>query len=210
MRPAMRQANFMLPEDLLDELRRAVPRGEQSRVVGEALRHELTRLRFRRAVEGSFGAWKASKHPELARGSRAFVVVSAGRSGRAQRVSKLLLDSDVLIDLLRGRPAMREFLLSATRESVPCCSAISVTEVHAGMRPDESEATNALLDGFATSSSRVRSPSGRAASTARWASHAGAGRLPIVATAALEGGYPRHREPLDYPMPEITLLHARR
>ena len=73
MRPAMRQANFMLPEDLLDELRRAVPRGEQSRVVGEALRNELTRLRFRRAVEGSFGAWKASKHPELARGSRAFV-----------------------------------------------------------------------------------------------------------------------------------------
>ena len=73
MRPAMRQANFMLPEDLLDELRRAVPRGEQSRVVGEALRSELTRLRFRRAIEGSFGAWKASKHPELARGPRAFV-----------------------------------------------------------------------------------------------------------------------------------------
>ena len=73
MHPAMRQASFLLPEELLDELRWTVPRGEQSRVVGEALRNELTRARFHKAVEGSFGAWKASKHPELARGLRAFV-----------------------------------------------------------------------------------------------------------------------------------------
>ncbi len=69
----------MLPEDLLEELRRAVPRGEQSRVVGEALRRELTRLRFRTAIEGSFDAWKASKHPELARSSWRSFAVSAGR-----------------------------------------------------------------------------------------------------------------------------------
>ena len=74
-------------------------------------------------------------------------------------MSKLLLDSDVLIDLLRGRPATREFLLAATRESVPCCSAISVAEVHAGMRPDESEATNALLDGLVILPSPEPSPS---------------------------------------------------
>jgi hypothetical protein len=68
-----RQANFTLPVDLLEELRRRVPRGDQSRVVGEALRHELARLRFRQALEDSFGAWKAGSHPELARGTRRFL-----------------------------------------------------------------------------------------------------------------------------------------
>ncbi len=68
-----RQANFTLPEDLLEELKRTVPRGDQSKVVGEALRNELKRLRFRRAVETSFGAWKTAKHPGLAGGSRRFV-----------------------------------------------------------------------------------------------------------------------------------------
>jgi metal-responsive CopG/Arc/MetJ family transcriptional regulator len=73
MQPATRQANFTLPSDLLEELRRAVPRGEQSRLVAEALRNELARLRFRAAIDRSFGAWRASRHPELARGTRRFV-----------------------------------------------------------------------------------------------------------------------------------------
>ena len=73
MGESMRQANFLLPAQLLDELRRTVPRGQQSRIVGEALRNELRRLRFRQAVTESFGAWKDSAHPELARGTRRFV-----------------------------------------------------------------------------------------------------------------------------------------
>ena len=68
-----RQANFTLPEDLLDELRRTVPKGEQSKVVGDALRHELKRIRFKKALQSSFGTWKARAHPELARGSRRFI-----------------------------------------------------------------------------------------------------------------------------------------
>ncbi len=63
-------------------------------------------------------------------------------------MSKVLLDTDVLIDLLRGREAARAFLLEATSHSVPCCSVISVAEIHAGMRPEESEPTAALLDGL--------------------------------------------------------------
>jgi len=69
----MKQANFTLPEDLLEELKRIVPKGDQSRVVSEALRNELTRIRFRRSLEESFGAWTAERHPELARGARRFV-----------------------------------------------------------------------------------------------------------------------------------------
>jgi len=73
MARSLRQANFLLPEDLIIELRRIVPRGEQSRVVGEALRHELKRLRFRQTLGAVFGAWRRARHPELSRGSRAFV-----------------------------------------------------------------------------------------------------------------------------------------
>ena len=86
MRAMMRQANFTLPADLLEELRRTVPRGDQSRVVGEPLRHELTRLKFWKALQDSFGAWKADKHPELAHGTRRFVR-SLRRSTRAGRLA---------------------------------------------------------------------------------------------------------------------------
>jgi hypothetical protein len=69
----MKQANFTLPEDLLKELKKTVPRGELSRVVGEALRNELKRIKFRKALSTSFGAWKERSHPELARGVRRFI-----------------------------------------------------------------------------------------------------------------------------------------
>lgn len=59
-----------------------VPRGEQSRVVGEALRNELKRIRFRKALVESFGAWKTETHPELEKGTRRFVR-SLRRSTRA-------------------------------------------------------------------------------------------------------------------------------
>ena len=43
----LKQANFALPAELMDELRCTIPRGEQSKVVAEALRKELKRLKFR-------------------------------------------------------------------------------------------------------------------------------------------------------------------
>lgn len=126
-------------------------------------------------------------------------------------MSKLVLDSDVLIDLLRGRPAAREFLLTATRQSVPCCSAVSVAEVHAGMRPQESEATSALLDGLVIlpvtravaelAGSFKRRDRGRTLELADCL---------IAATAALEGATLATGNLRDYPMPEVTLVRARR
>ena len=85
MAEVTRQANFTLPENLLEELRRTVPRGEQSRVVSEALRNELKRIRFRKALEGSFGVWKDEKHPELRNGTRRFVR-SLRRTTRLKRL----------------------------------------------------------------------------------------------------------------------------
>ena len=58
---SLKQANFLIPETVLKELRTLVPRGEQSRVVSDALLHELKRRKLKKAIQGSFGAWKSRK-----------------------------------------------------------------------------------------------------------------------------------------------------
>jgi hypothetical protein len=68
-----KQANFSLPKDLLAELRREVPKGEQSRIVAEALRKELLRMRFRRALDSAFGSWNSEDHPELKQGTENYI-----------------------------------------------------------------------------------------------------------------------------------------
>lgn len=68
-----KQANFIIPEDILDDLKKHVARRQQSRFVAEALRKELRRLRLEAALEESFGAWKEKDHPELREGSEEFV-----------------------------------------------------------------------------------------------------------------------------------------
>jgi len=73
MATATRQANFLLPEDVIEELRAAIPKRQQSKVVAEALRKELKRIRLERVLESSFGAWKDKDHPELKRGAESFV-----------------------------------------------------------------------------------------------------------------------------------------
>jgi len=70
---ATHQANFLLPEDILNELKASVPKRQQSRVVAEALRKELKRMRLAKALQSGFGLWKAPHHPELKKGAEAFV-----------------------------------------------------------------------------------------------------------------------------------------
>jgi hypothetical protein len=82
-----RQANFTLPEALLAELKKTIPRGEQSKLVSEALRNELKRIRFKKALQTSFGAWKVENHPELAKGGRRFVR-SLRKSDRLKRLAQ--------------------------------------------------------------------------------------------------------------------------
>ena len=62
-------------------------------------------------------------------------------------MATFLLDTSVIIDVLnnkRHRPAMLRELLDAGHE-LACCP-INVTEVYAGMRPNEQAATEALVD----------------------------------------------------------------
>jgi len=68
-----KQANFLLPEDVLNELKSSVPIRQQSKVVAEALRKELKRIKLAKVLETSFGAWQSKDHPELIKGTEAFV-----------------------------------------------------------------------------------------------------------------------------------------
>jgi hypothetical protein len=61
-------------------------------------------------------------------------------------VTKALLDSDVIIWYLRGRNDARRWVEHLARDAVPCCSALSVTEIALGMRPKETAATRGFLD----------------------------------------------------------------
>ena len=61
-------------------------------------------------------------------------------------MSSLLLDTDILINLLRGNVAARDFIADNLEENELLCSVISVAEIWAGMRPHEELATRRLVD----------------------------------------------------------------
>ncbi len=58
----------------------------------------------------------------------------------------VLLDTDVLINFLRGKEKARDALASLAGEADLCCSAITVAEIHAGMKAHERAGTSDLLD----------------------------------------------------------------
>jgi predicted nucleic acid-binding protein len=126
-------------------------------------------------------------------------------------MSKVVLDTDVLIDLLRGREEIQIFLHDLTGHSVPCCSVISVAEIYAGMRQEEHARTADLLDGL------VILPVNReiAETAGRFKQRSKSRRLEladclIAATAFVEGASVATGNVKDYPMPEITVLPARK
>jgi len=63
-------------------------------------------------------------------------------------VARLLLDSTVLIDLLRGRRAVARVLAERRSGDVPYTSAVNVEEIVRGMRPSESAKVGLLFDGL--------------------------------------------------------------
>ncbi len=79
------QANFLLPKDLLEDLKNSVPRMEQSKVVAEALKKELKRIKLKRALKESFGIWKSGVHPELAEGTDKYI----RRTRKSSRTKKV-------------------------------------------------------------------------------------------------------------------------
>ncbi|MCS6283953.1 MAG: type II toxin-antitoxin system VapC family toxin [Nitrospira sp.] len=126
-------------------------------------------------------------------------------------MTKIVLDTDVLIDVLRGREAARSFLEDAADRFVPCCSVISVAEIHAGMRPEEEAGTRTLLDGLVIIP--VTQEIAEAAGCFKQRSRSRRLELAdclIAATAFVEGATLATGNVKDYPMPEITVVNARR
>lgn len=61
----------------------------------------------------------------------------------------VLLDTTVLIDVLRGRPGTIERLRSLRRRTgVPYTTAINVEEIHRGLRANEKSTADQLFDGL--------------------------------------------------------------
>ena len=61
-------------------------------------------------------------------------------------MKRILLDTDVLINFLRGQEKTRDYLSSILDEADMCCSAVAVAEIHAGMKEHERRKTTELLD----------------------------------------------------------------
>ena len=61
-------------------------------------------------------------------------------------IKSTLVDTDILIHFLRGRREAKNFLSLLLDQSRILCSAITVAEIFAGIRPGEEEKTRALID----------------------------------------------------------------
>ena len=122
----------------------------------------------------------------------------------------VLLDTTVLIDVLRGRPAAQRVLALRTTGQVPWVCAINVEEVWRGMRPGEEGAVRRLFDGL-----RV-APLGRAEAELAGDWRRGFAQQGVTlaqadclvaAAAAAVGARVATGNPKDFPMREIEVEH---
>jgi predicted nucleic acid-binding protein len=120
----------------------------------------------------------------------------------------VLLDTTVLIDALRGRPAGRRVLALREVGDLPVTSAINVEEVVRGLRPPEMPAVESFFSGLPVI--RLGRAEGERAGTWR-RTFAQRGRTLsqadcLVAAAALSvQARLATGNPKDYPMAELTV-----
>lgn len=61
-------------------------------------------------------------------------------------MKKVLVDTDVLIEFLRGNPKAKKYLIGLIGDSDIFCSSITVAEICSGMKAGEEEPTHELLN----------------------------------------------------------------
>ena len=133
------------------------------------------------------------------------------RAGSPSLVAAVLLDTTVLIDLLRGEPRASERLLELRRRGdFPVTSAVNVEEVFRGLRPGEEAATEALIDGLREAA--LGHEAGRRAGEwrrefARQGTSLAQADCLIAAGALALGGRIATGNPKDFPMPELAVEH---
>ena len=122
----------------------------------------------------------------------------------------LLLDTTVLIDALRGRPAAARLRALRVSEPVPFVCAVNAEELLRGARVTEVESIRRLLDALQTAPLGV--PEGVLAGTWRREFAARGVTLSqadcLVAAAAVGvGARLATGNPTDFPMPGLTVDH---
>ena len=125
-------------------------------------------------------------------------------------MARVLIDTTVLIDVLRGRPAAERLRSLRRQQDVPFVCAINVEEVVRGLRPGEEAGAGRLFNGM------VVAPLGRAEGelAGGWRHMYAARGVTLsqadclVAAAALGvGARLATGNPKDYPMPELLVEH---
>jgi predicted nucleic acid-binding protein len=126
-----------------------------------------------------------------------------------ESLTGVLLDSDVVIEILRGRRDVVESAEKLARAGVPTyCSAVTWAEVFAGVRPGEEAATQAFFD--ARGEVVLDATTGRRAGSylARYGrSHGVAIADALIAAAASTSGlrlWTRNRR--HYPMDDVEFV----
>jgi predicted nucleic acid-binding protein len=121
----------------------------------------------------------------------------------------ILLDTTVLIDVLRGAPAA-DRLLELRSDGLPYVSAINVEEVWRGLRPNEEETAGRLIDALRLaevgSVEAKRAGVWRRTHAARGVTLSQADCL-IAAAAVGVGARLATGNPRDFPMEELDVEH---
>lgn len=139
------------------------------------------------------------------------VAASLGRpSGRLNPVARLLLDSTVLIDALRGRAAADSLRRARRNGDEPWVCAISVEEIWRGLREEEVAAAASLFRGLRCAplgvSEGVRAGTWRREFASRGVTLHQADCL-IASAAVGMGAVLATGNPKDFPMSEVEVAH---
>jgi len=125
-------------------------------------------------------------------------------------VSVLVLDTTVLIDVLRGRPVVDRLRLLRRRSDVAATSAVNVEEIVRGVRPREHPLVRQLLDGLLIVP-LDRTAGERAGAWRRDYAQEGTtlsqADCLIAAAALAAGGRLATGNPRHFPMPELAVEH---
>lgn len=125
-------------------------------------------------------------------------------------MARVLLDSTVLIDALRGHPAADRVRRMRRVGDEPWVCAISVEEIWRGARPDEQSAIRRLFRGVRCAPLGVA----EGEQAGRWRRDMAAGGVTVhqadclIAAAAVGiGGRLATGNPADFPMPDVIVEH---
>ena len=122
-------------------------------------------------------------------------------------MSRIIIDSDILIDSLRCKPSARKLLIDIGVQHEAFCSAISIGEVIAGMKMSEREETYKLLSSLRVIPVSFEIAERAGELKAEHKSHSlQLDDCLIAATSLLEGDFLCTRNKKHYPMHEIRFF----